>query len=154
MIGGMDRQALRDWVHRFDEADPDRQLDNWASGPAPGLSVAQKADLTRIAEVDFDRKVDGVVRWRRIELKRVFAKWFGVDYCERYVGMHFRKVGFSHISARPRHRTKDAETGAGTHFLRKSARADSSMTMVRTFIARNARRSLVPAGIQVDASVA
>ena len=28
-IGGMDRQTLRDWVHRFNEAGPDGLLDNW-----------------------------------------------------------------------------------------------------------------------------
>ena len=29
-IGGMDRQTLRDWVHRFNEAGPDGLLDNWS----------------------------------------------------------------------------------------------------------------------------
>lgn len=42
MIGGMDRQTLRDWVHRFNAAGPDGLLDNWASGPVPRLSAAQK----------------------------------------------------------------------------------------------------------------
>jgi putative transposase len=86
MNGGMDRQTLRDWVHRFNEAGPDGLLDNWASGPAPRLSAAQKAELTRIVEMGPDREVDGIVRWRRIDLKRVIAERFGVDYCERYVG--------------------------------------------------------------------
>jgi Winged helix-turn helix len=26
-IGGMDRQTLRDWIHRFNELGPDRQID-------------------------------------------------------------------------------------------------------------------------------
>src|ERR1700730_12203338 len=34
-IGGMDRQTLRDWVHRFNEAGPDGLLDTWSSGPEP-----------------------------------------------------------------------------------------------------------------------
>ena len=109
MIGGMDRQTLRDWVHRFNAAGPDGLLDNWASGPTPRLSAAQKAELTRIVEMGPDREVDGVVRWRRIDLKRVIAERFGVDYCERYVGTLLRKLGFSHISARPRHPAQDAE---------------------------------------------
>ncbi len=33
-----------------------------------------------------DPAVDGVVRWRRIDLKRVIRERFGVDYHERYVG--------------------------------------------------------------------
>ena len=109
MIGGMDRQTLRDWVHRFNTAGPDGLLDNWASGPTTRLSAAQKAELTRIVEMGPDKDVDGVVRWRRIDLKGVIAERFGVDYCERYVGTLLRKLGFSHISARPRHPAQDAE---------------------------------------------
>jgi len=110
MIGGMDRQTLRDWVHRFNAAGPDGLLDNWASGPVPRLSATQKTELARIVEPGPDREVDGVVRWRRIDLKRVIAERFGVDYCERYVGTLLRELGFSHISARPRHPAQDAET--------------------------------------------
>jgi len=40
------------------------------------------------------------------------AKRFGVDYCERYVGTLLRKLGFSHVSARPRHPAQDAEVVA------------------------------------------
>jgi transposase len=109
MIGGMDRQTLRDWVHRFNTAGLDGLLDNWASGPTTRLSAAQKAELTRIVEMGPDKEVYGVVRWRRIDLKRVIAERFGVDYCERYVGTLLRKLGFSHISARPRHPAQDAE---------------------------------------------
>src|ERR1700684_1560527 len=32
-IGSMDRQTLRDWVHRFDASGPDGLLDNWTEGP-------------------------------------------------------------------------------------------------------------------------
>jgi hypothetical protein len=30
-IGGMDRQTLRDWVHRFNKAGPDGLVDAWSS---------------------------------------------------------------------------------------------------------------------------
>jgi transposase len=73
-IGGMDRQTLRDWVHRFNEAGPDGLQDNWASGPTPRLSPDQKAELAAIVEAGPDREVDGVVRWRRTDLKRVIAE--------------------------------------------------------------------------------
>ena len=56
-----------------------------------------------------DRAVDGVVRWRRIDLKRVIRERFGVDYHERYVGTLMKKLGFSHVSARPRHPAQDGE---------------------------------------------
>ena len=39
------------------------------------------------------------MRWRRIDLKRVIAERFGVDFHPRYVGKLLKKLGFSHISA-------------------------------------------------------
>jgi transposase len=109
-IGGMDRQTLRDWVHRFNKAGPNGLRDAWASGPTPRLSVTQKAQLADIVEAGPDREVDGIVRWRRIDLKRVIAARFGVDYHERYVGTLLKELGFSHMSARPRHPGQNAET--------------------------------------------
>ena len=47
-IGGMDRQTLRDWVHRFNAKGPDGLIDNWTSGPTPRLSVDQLAELATI----------------------------------------------------------------------------------------------------------
>lgn len=108
-IGGMDRQTLRDWVHRFNKAGPDGLLDAWASGPTPRLSPDQKAELAAIVEAGPDRKIDGVVRWRRIDLQRVIRERFGVAYHERYVGTLLHRLGFSHMSARPRHPGQNAE---------------------------------------------
>jgi transposase len=119
-IGGMDRQTLRDWVHRFNKAGPSGLCDAWASGPAPRLSAVQKAELADIVETGPDRKVDGVVRWRRIDLKRVIAARFGVDYHERHVGTLLKQLGFSHMSARPRHPAQNPETIAA---FKKTSRA-------------------------------
>ena len=48
------------------------------------------------------------MRWRRIDLKRVIEERFGVVYHERYVGKLLKQIGFSHVSARPRHPAQDA----------------------------------------------
>ena len=106
-IGGMDRQTLRDWVHRFNASGPDGLVDNWTEGPKPRLSAEQLAQFARIVEAGPDREVDGVVRWRRIDLKRVIAERFGVEFHPRYVGKLLQKLGFSPISARPRHPAQD-----------------------------------------------
>lgn len=108
-MGGMDRQTLRDWVHRFNADGPDGLKDNWSAGPTPRLSADQWSELSRMVEAGPDREKHGVVRWRRVDLKRVIAERFGVEYCERYVGTLLRQLGFSHISARPRHPDQDAE---------------------------------------------
>src|SRR5438477_12789574 len=70
-IGGMDRQTLRDWVHRFNERGPDGLLDGWSKGPEPRLSAAQRAEIAELVESGPDRAVHGVVRWRRVDLQRV-----------------------------------------------------------------------------------
>ena len=44
-----------------------------------------------------------------IHLKRVIKERFGVDYHERHVGTLLKRLGFSHISARPRHPGQNAE---------------------------------------------
>jgi transposase len=66
--------------------------------------------FAQIVEADRDREKDGVVRWRRVDLKRVIAERFGVDFHSRYVGKLLKKLGFSHISARPRHPARDERT--------------------------------------------
>ena len=67
----------------------------------------QLAEVAAIVEAGPDREKDGVVRWRRVDLKRVIAERFGVDFHERYVGKLLKKLGFSHMSARPRHPGQD-----------------------------------------------
>ena len=44
------------------------------------------------------------------DLKRVIAERFGVDFHPRYVGKLLKKLGFSHVSARPRHPAQDERT--------------------------------------------
>src|SRR3712207_5490599 len=70
-IGGMDRQTLRDWVHRFNERGPDGLTDTWSKGHPPRLCAEQQAELAQIVETGPDRAVHGVVRWRRIDLKHL-----------------------------------------------------------------------------------
>ncbi len=109
-LGGMDRQTLRDWVHRFDERGPDGLTDNWSKGNPSRLSPDQQAELAQLVETGPDRALHGVVRWRRVDLQRLIAERFGVAYHERTVGKILKQLGFSHISARPRHPAQDART--------------------------------------------
>ena len=109
-IGGMDRQTLRDWVHRFNAEGPDGLKDIRSKGASPRLSPEQLAAFAEIVETGPDRTKDGVVRWRRIDLKRVIKERFGVVYHERTIGKILKQIGFSHISARPRHPGQKIET--------------------------------------------
>ena len=67
-IGGMDRQTLRDWVHRFNEHGPDGLKDTRSKGHPPRLSPEQQAEWAHLIEAGPDRAVHGVVRWRRVDL--------------------------------------------------------------------------------------
>lgn len=64
--------------------------------------------MASIVETGPDRAVDGVVRWRRIDLQKIVREPFGVDYHERTIGKILKQIGFSHISARPHHPAQDA----------------------------------------------
>jgi transposase len=112
-IGGMDRQTLRDWVHRFNAHGPDGLLDSWSKGPESRLSEEQRGEIAQLVETGPDRAVHGVVRWRRVDLQRVILERFGVAYHERTIGKLLTALGFSHISARPRHPAQDARTIEG-----------------------------------------
>src|SRR5579863_6254314 len=79
-IGGMDRQTLRDWVHRFNAQGPDGLKDIRSKGQPQRLSAEQLAAFSEIVETGPDRAKDGVVRWRRIDLKHVIEERFGVVY--------------------------------------------------------------------------
>lgn len=108
-IGGMDRQTLRDWVHRFNDEGPQGLLDRKTDGPRPKLTPVQKAELAAIVEAGPDRQETGLVRWRRIDLKAVIEQRFGVIYHERSVSRLLHELGFAHLSARPHHPAQKAE---------------------------------------------
>ena len=86
-----------------------RVMPGHAGGVEPRLSADQKAELAALVDAGPDLSIDGVIRWRRIDLQRVIKERFGVDYHERYVGTLLRKLGFSHISPRPLHPGQDAQ---------------------------------------------
>lgn len=104
--GGMDRQTLRDWVHRFNDGGPEGLLDRKPER-ARRLNEAQLKELTEIVETGPDPDTDGVVRWRRTDLQRLIEDRFGVTYHERTVSKLLAVLGFSHISGRPQHPAQD-----------------------------------------------
>lgn len=108
-VGGMDRQTLRDWVLRFNECGPEGLINVKSPGRPPTLSKDQMEELGRLVEAGPDPEKDGVARWRCVDLKRVLGARFGVDLSEVSLGRVLRKLGFSHISARPRHPKQDPE---------------------------------------------
>ena len=106
-VGGMDRQTLRDWAHRFNEEGPEGLKQRSGAGRPRLLTDAQMGELSVIVETGPDPEIDGVVRWRRVDLKRVIEERFGVIYSEQALSGLLAVLSFSHISGRPRHPKQD-----------------------------------------------
>ena len=106
---GMDRQTLRDWVHRYNAQGLAGLADRPHPGPTPRLTPAQQAELVQIVENGPDPETDGVVRWRRVDLQAVIAERFGVQLHERSVGKLLRRLGFARLSVRPKHPKSEPE---------------------------------------------
>lgn len=106
---GMERQTLRDWVHRYNAHGLAGLHDRKAPGARPKLSAPQLAVLSALVEAGPDPAVHKVVRWRRCDLRDELKRRLGVEVHERTVGKHLAKLGYRRLSVRPRHPESDAE---------------------------------------------
>ena len=104
---GMDRQTLRDWVHRFNAVGPSGLVDRKAPGRQRRLDAEQQRELARCLENGPELAQDGVARWRLVDLCALVERRFGVRYRERGMGKLVRALGFSRVSARPQHPRSD-----------------------------------------------
>jgi transposase len=105
----MDRQTLRDWVHRYNAGGLAGLSDRpHAGGPARLLTAEQEAAVAELVRAGPDVAVHGVVRWRRLDFAAVIAERFGVTLAERTVGKLLHRLGFVRLSVRPRHPAHDA----------------------------------------------
>jgi transposase len=104
---GMDRQTLRDWVLRYNAEEIAGLSDRAVPGPKPRLTPEQEAAVAELVRKGPDLAVDGVVRWRRVDLARVIKTRFDVTLAERSVGAMLRRLGFRRLSVRPRHPQQD-----------------------------------------------
>jgi transposase len=100
---GMDRQTLRDWVHRYNAEGLAGLANRGAPGPASRLSAEQEAELARWVAEGADLERDGVVRWRCRDLQARIKREFGIGFHERTVGKLLAKMRFRRLSVRPQH---------------------------------------------------
>ena len=104
---GMDRQTLRDWVHRYNEEGLAGLRDRRRPGRKPRLTPEQEAELAAAVERGPDPDRDGVVRWRRVDLQALIETRSAVRLHERTVGKVLRRLGFARLSVRPKHPKAD-----------------------------------------------
>ena len=132
-IGGME-QTLRDWVIRFNDEGPEGLINIPSPGAPAKLKAAHKAFLARIVEEGPTPAIHGVVRWRACDLIMRLHEEFGLSVSDDTIYRALHKLGFSHLSARPRAYRQDPNAIAA--FKKTSPRA--LRTSART--SRRARR--------------
>lgn len=106
---GMDRQTLRDWVHRYNAEGVAGLASRVSPGPDPLLTDEQMAELRALTVAGPDPEVDGVVRWRCVDLREQIIRRFSVTYHERSVGKLLRKLKLTQLQPRPQHPNADVE---------------------------------------------
>ena len=108
-LAGMDRQTLRDWVHRFNAEGVKGLYNHKPTGRPRTLDETGRKKLAEQVEKGPDLAVDGVVRWRRVDLAAWLTKECGVTYAETSVGRILRQMGYCRMSVRPVHPKGDPE---------------------------------------------
>ena len=120
-LGGVERQTVRDWVVAFNGQGPAGLIDSKAPGHRPLLSAEQCEALKRIVEAGPNPAIDGVVRWRLVDLAQwVFAE-FRISLSKQTLSRMLRAMGCRKLSARPRHHAQDPAALAA--FKKTSPRA-------------------------------
>src|SRR5438309_11775105 len=104
---GLDRPTLRDWMHPYNAEGLAGLRDRPRSGRRPRLTPGQEAELAAAVERGPDPDRDGVVRWRRVDLRALIEARFAVRLHERSVGKVLRRLGFALLSVRPKHPKAD-----------------------------------------------
>ncbi len=104
---GMDRQTLRDWVHRYNASGVDGLIARQAPGAAPKLSAEQKHELKDIVLAGPDPEKHKVFRWRCIDLRGQVQERFKVTVHEYTISRWLHELGLSRLQPRPFHPQKD-----------------------------------------------
>ena len=104
---GMDRQTLRDWVHRYNAHGIAGLSDARRPGRTPSLSGWHMEQVRDLVLAGPNPVVDGVVRWRCVDLRAAIARRCDVVLHERTVGKLLRRMDMTRLQPRPYHQKKD-----------------------------------------------
>ena len=103
----MDRQTLRDWVHRYNEGGIAGQSKPAAAGALAKAERGPDGSTEGVVLAGPDPAVDGVVRWRIVDLCRCVIERWGVSYSETGMLRLLWSLDLSHRKTRPRHPQSD-----------------------------------------------
>jgi len=117
-IGGVTLQIVRDWVVKFNAQGPAGLIDRKAPGQPSRLNDTHRAALAAVIESGPTPALQGVVRWRLLDLCQWLWEEFRVSIARQTLSRELRAMGYRKLSARPRHHAQ-AE-GAIEHFKKAS----------------------------------
>lgn len=104
---GMDRQALRDCVVRYNAEGLEGLRDRWARGRPGRLQPHEQAELAAIILRGPDPKMEGISAYTLEDLARMCLERFGKPFHPASMSRVVRRLGFSRQKARPSHPKKD-----------------------------------------------
>ena len=102
-LAGMERQALRDAVVRYNAEGLDGLHDRPRSGRPEGLVPGQQAALEAWVLRGPAPERDGVSAWRLVDIRARAEEAYGVRYSGWGMSRLLRRLGLSRQTARPRH---------------------------------------------------
>ena len=108
-IGGMDRQTLRDWVHRFNDEGLDGLKDRHGGGTPRALNRDQTQWIIDQVHRGPDLDKHGVVRWRVIDLCALIKEEFGVTIKRTAMRRVLHENSLANLTARPQSKDQDPE---------------------------------------------
>jgi transposase len=108
-LGGMDRQTLRDWVHRYNGFGVAGLKSRLPPGRRPRLNTLQRAELLDLVIKGPDPEIHGVVRWRCVDLQGEVARRFAVEVHENTIGRWLHELQLTRLQPRPYHPKKDPD---------------------------------------------
>lgn len=120
-IGGMERQTLRDWVHRFNASGPAGLVNLRSPGRPPKLDAAQRADLFALIA---NPAAHGLRRWRLIDLVRVIRDKFGVEHDAVSVGRIMKRLGYRYDGVEWRAASTKSDSSSDPHEPRSGCSID------------------------------
>jgi transposase len=106
-LNGMDRQTLRDWVHRYNAEGVDGLRSRLSPGRPGALNEAQMEELRTLVLEGPDPERNQVIRWRCIDLRDEIAIRWSIDLHERSVGRLLHRLAMTRLQPRPHHPQKD-----------------------------------------------
>jgi transposase len=138
-LAGMERQALRDAVIRYNAEGPEGLHDRPRPGRPEALTPGRQAALKAWVLRGPDPERDGVSAWRPVDIRDHAERAYGVRYSEWGMSRLLKRLGLSRQKARPWHPRGSAAARAA---FKKGARVEAGGG--RAGPSRRAGPALVP----------